>query len=82
MERDSKPTLTEEVHQAAILDFPQMLSEGRVHWGEEIRAQHGVDETEDLVFLPDVVLEPESTMNTRRGRSATIEGPHTGTSVS
>lgn len=61
MERDLKPTLTEEVHQAAILDFPQMLSEGRVHWGEEIRAQHGADETEDLVFLPDVVLEPEST---------------------
>ena len=63
MEPASTPTttLTEDVHQAALRDLPGLVGEGRIHWGDDQRAQHGSDETEDLVFMPDVVLEPEST---------------------
>ena len=38
-----------------------MVGEGRAHWSTDVRTAHGSDETEDLVFMPDVVLEPEST---------------------
>ena len=63
MEPASTPatTLTEDVHQAALRDLPGLVGAGRIHWGDEQRAEHGADETEDLVFMPDVVLEPEST---------------------
>ena len=63
MEPASTPatTLTEDVHQAALRDLPGLVGAGRIHWGNEQRAEHGADETEDLVFMPDVVLEPEST---------------------
>ena len=63
MEPASTPTttLTEDVHQAALRDLPALVGEGRIHWGEDQRARHGADETEDLVFMPDVVMEPEST---------------------
>ncbi|MEC8369055.1 MAG: FAD-binding oxidoreductase, partial [Bacteroidota bacterium] len=63
MEPASTPTttLTEDVHQAALRDLPALVGEGRIHWGDDQRARHGADETEDLVFMPDVVMEPEST---------------------
>ena len=63
MEPASTPTttLTEDVHQAALKDLPALVGEGRIHWGDDQRARHGADETEDLVFMPDVVMEPEST---------------------
>ena len=56
MEPASTPTttLTEDVHQAALRDLPALVGEGRIHWGDDQRARHGADETEDLVFMPDV----------------------------
>jgi len=38
----------------------QWLPEQRVHWSEQKRQAHASDETEDLVFMPDVVVEPEN----------------------
>ena len=54
-------TLDQDVHKAAQRDLPALLSPERIHWAEDIRRTNGTDETEDLVFVPDVVVEPEST---------------------
>ena len=54
-------TPAQDIHEAAQRDLPTMLSPERIHWAEEIRRANGSDETEDLVFVPDVVVEPVST---------------------
>lgn len=54
-------TRIQELRDAALRDLPQLLDASRIHWAEEIRMLHGSDETEDLVFVPDVVVEPQST---------------------
>lgn len=38
-----------------------MMDASRVHWSQEVREAHAHDETEDLKFMPDVVLEPVTT---------------------
>jgi glycolate oxidase len=53
-------TPTSDIHEAARQDLPAILSPERIHWAEDIRRANGSDETEDLVFVPDVVVEPES----------------------
>jgi glycolate oxidase len=65
-----------------------MLGEGRIHWGAETLKAHASDETEDLAFLPEVVLEPESTDEVsailawahRHGVPVTAAGARTGLS--
>ena len=54
-------TPTQDMHEAALRDLPTLLSLERIHWAEDIRRANGSDETEDLVFMPDVVVEPETT---------------------
>ena len=54
-------TPAQDIHEAARRDLHVFLSPDRIHWSEEVRRQNGSDETEDLVFVPDVVVEPEST---------------------
>ena len=50
-----------EVLEAAAKELPLLLDADRIHWSEEWLLLHGSDETEDLSFPPDVVVEPEST---------------------
>ena len=50
-----------EVLEAAAKELPLLLDADRIHWSEDSRLLHGSDETEDLSFPPDVVVEPEST---------------------
>ena len=42
-------------------DLESLLAPERVHLGEAARRDHASDETEDLVFVPDAVVEPTST---------------------
>ena len=65
-----------------------MVGEARVHWSPDARTAHGSDETEDLLFLPDVVMEPETTVEVsailawanRHGVPVTAGGARTGLS--
>ena len=50
-----------EVLEAAAKELPLLLDADRIHWSEDSLLLHGSDETEDLSFPPDVVVEPEST---------------------
>ena len=50
-----------EVLEAAAKELPLLLDADRIHCSEEWLLLHGSDETEDLSFPPDVVVEPEST---------------------
>ena len=50
-----------EVLEAAVKELPLLLGAERIHWSKEMRVLHGSDETEDLLFPPDVVVEPETT---------------------
>lgn len=50
-----------EVLEAAVKELPLLLGADRIHWSKEMRVLHGSDETEDLLFPPDVVVEPETT---------------------
>ena len=54
-------TPAQDIHEAAQRDLPTFMSPERIHWSEDVRRANGSDETEDLVFVPDVVVEPEST---------------------
>jgi len=54
-------TQVHEILQGARQELSSLVGEGRVHWGTDARTAHGSDETEDLMFLPDVVMEPETT---------------------
>ena len=54
-------TQVHDVLQEARQELSSLVGEGRVHWGTDARTAHASDETEDLVFLPDVVMEPETT---------------------
>ena len=54
-------TLSPNVRDAAREALPTMVGAGRIHWHDEARRAHASDETEDLAFMPDVVMEPEST---------------------
>ena len=54
-------TQVHDVLQEARQELASLVSEGRVHWNTDVLTAHGSDETEDLVFVPDVVMEPEST---------------------
>ena len=38
-----------------------MMDAARIHWSREVCEAHAHDETEDLKFMPDVVLEPVTT---------------------
>ena len=50
-------TMPQDLRQVALEELPAMVGEGRIHWGEETLKAHASDETEDLVFLPEVVME-------------------------
>ena len=54
-------TLSPNVRDAAREALPTMVGAGRIHWHDEALRAHASDETEDLAFMPDVVMEPEST---------------------
>ena len=54
-------TQVHDVLQGARKELSTLVGEGRVHWSTDVLTAHGSDETEDLVFVPDVVMEPEST---------------------
>ena len=54
-------TSNDDVRLSAAKDLTRIVGEGRIHWGDEARQAHASDETEDFVFVPDVVLEPVST---------------------
>lgn len=47
-------------------DLKSLLAPERVHLGESARRDHASDETEDLLFVPDAVLEPTSTAEVSR----------------
>ena len=47
-------------------DLKSFLAPERVHLGEASRRDHASDETEDLVYVPDVVVEPASTEEVSR----------------
>ena len=47
-------------------DLESLLAPERVHLGEAARRDHASDETEDLVFVPDAVVEPTSTAEVSR----------------
>ena len=47
-------------------DLKSLLAPERVHLGEAARRDHASDETEDLVFVPDAVVEPTSTAEVSR----------------
>jgi glycolate oxidase len=81
-------TPTQDIHEAARQDLPAILSPERIHWAEDIRRANGSDETEDLVFVPDVVVEPVSTAEVsavmawahKHGVPVTAAGARTGLS--
>ena len=81
-------TMPQDLRQVALEELPAMVGEGRIHWGEETLKAHASDETEDLVFLPEVVMEPESTGEVsailawahRHGVPVTAAGARTGLS--
>ena len=81
-------TPAQDIHEAAQRDLPTILSPERIHWAEEIRRANGSDETEDLVFVPDVVVEPVSTAEVsavmawahKHGVPVTAAGARTGLS--
>ncbi|MDA0729510.1 MAG: FAD-binding protein [Bacteroidetes bacterium] len=66
----------------------QWLPAHRVHWSEQKRQAHASDETEDLAFMPDVVVEPENVEEVsavmswahRHGIPVTAAGARTGLS--
>lgn len=47
-------------------DLKSLLAPERVHLGKASRRDHASDETEDLVFVPDAVVEPMSTAEVSR----------------
>ena len=49
------------INERILNDFKRILGDEYVHTDEETRKDHGHDETEDLVFPPDVVLRPGNT---------------------
>ena len=59
-------SFAEHVREAAKREFPDILESSRIHWQEVDRRAHGSDETEDLVFVPDVVVEPVTTEEVSR----------------